>query len=43
MILIYIVLIWMLTQMNAPTWTYVLVVIGAILRVAYNVMEREKT
>ena len=43
MILIYIVLIWMLTQMNAPTWKYVLVVIGAILRVVYSAMERKDT
>lgn len=32
MIFIYIVLAWILTQLQAPTWVYILFLIGIFLR-----------
>lgn len=33
MIFIYIVLAWILVQLQAPTWVYILFIIGMFLRV----------
>lgn len=32
MIFLYIVLTWILTQLQAPTWVYILFLIGILLR-----------
>lgn len=36
MIFIYIVLAWILFQLQAPTWVYILFIIGMFLRVVVN-------
>lgn len=36
MIFIYIVLAWILTQLQAPTWVYILFIIGIFLRAVVN-------
>lgn len=36
MIFIYIVLAWILVQLQAPTWVYILLIIGMFLRVTVN-------
>lgn len=36
MIFIYIVLAWILTQLQAPTWVYLLLIIGILLREVVN-------
>lgn len=36
MIFIYIVLAWILVQLQAPTWVYILFIIGVFLRAVVN-------
>lgn len=36
MIFIYIVLAWILVQLQAPTWVYILFIIGIFLRAVVN-------
>lgn len=36
MIFIYIVLGWILVQLQAPTWVYILFIIGVFLRAVVN-------
>lgn len=36
MIFIYIVLAWILFQLQAPTWVYILFIIGVFLRAVVN-------
>lgn len=36
MIFIYIVLAWILVQLQAPTWVYILFIVGVFLRAVVN-------
>lgn len=36
MIFIYIVIAWILVQLQAPTWVYILFIIGVFLRAVVN-------
>lgn len=40
MILIEIVVFWMLYTMQAPIWTFILVIIGAVLHTANTISEK---